>query len=92
MHMCTHTLEVRDRKDDEENLTRRGTERYWWGAEDRGTGTPVVCEGRVVGKKRGTLKYTVVWISVPFVVFEKCRYRIRMILIFFGCTIQLAEP
>lgn len=53
--MHTHALEVNDRKD-EENLTRRGTERYWWGAEDRGTGTPVVCEGRVVGKKRATFK------------------------------------
>lgn len=53
-HMHTHALEVNDRKD--EDLTRRGTERHWWGAEDRGTGTPVVCEGRVVGKKRVTFK------------------------------------
>lgn len=54
-HMHTHALEVNDRKD-EEDLTRRGTEKHWWGAEDRGTRTPVVCEGCVVGKKRVTFK------------------------------------
>ena len=50
-HIHMHTLEASDRKEKEENL--RDRQQGGRGAEDRDAGTPVVGEGRAMGKRTG---------------------------------------